>query len=211
MIESTYHPDWQNNRIKFILSKYPESFFKGKSILELGPYNGYIGAYFQSIGATVHSVEGRMDNVYSIREKYPDLSVECTDLDTQEWLWGDYDIIINFGLYYHLQNHHKEHLINCTKHCKLMFFETVIYDSSDPEIYFKHEDGADQSMSLIGGTPTTSYIENLLSSEKVEFEKFSDSSLNGNGHYYDWPDTNSKIYSGWSRRFWIVDVNKQLI
>ena len=44
MKQTTYHPDWQINRINFILSKYPKEFFKGKRILEVGAYNGYIGA-----------------------------------------------------------------------------------------------------------------------------------------------------------------------
>jgi hypothetical protein len=58
--ETSYHPNWQTNRINFILSKYPKEFFKGKRILELGAYNGFIGAYFNSLGAEVHCVEGRV-------------------------------------------------------------------------------------------------------------------------------------------------------
>lgn len=202
--ETNYHPDWQKNRIKFILSKYPIDFFKGKRILELGAFNGYIGAYFESIGANVHCVEGRQSNVDRIKNDYPNVTVECANLDTKDWNWGHYDIIINFGLYYHLENFHREHLQNCINNCDLMFFETVIHDSFDSEIFFRQESGDDQSLTPIGGNPSTSYVENIFKENSIKYEKFCDSDLNGGPHKYDWIDTNSKIHDGHNRRFWIV-------
>jgi hypothetical protein len=205
MIKNTgYHPDWQNNRINFILSKYPKEFFNGKRILELGAHNGYIGAYFSTLGSVVHCVEGRIENVENIKRDYPNVTAEVGNLDTPEWKWGHYDIIINFGLYYHLEYFHREHLNNCITNCDLMFFETVIYDSFEPEIYFRRESGNDQSLTPIGGTPSTSYIENILNKCSIKYTKFTDSSLNGNNHHYNWPDTGNKIFDGFSRRFWIV-------
>ena len=56
---SLYHSSWQQNRIDFMVSKYSKDFFAGKKILELGAYNGYIGAYFNTLGAEVHCLEGR--------------------------------------------------------------------------------------------------------------------------------------------------------
>lgn len=204
LTETTYHPEWQKNRIKFILSKYPKEFFENKKILELGSFNGYIGAYFQDLGAQVHCIEGRQDNVLNIKNNYPQVTVECFDLDTSEWVWGRWDIIINFGLYYHLENYHKEHLINCINNCDLMFFESVIYDSNDSIIYSREESGNDQSLGLTGGTPSTSYIEDIFKSQQIEYTKYSDSKLNGNGHLYDWPDTGNDIYNPIARRFWIT-------
>jgi hypothetical protein len=202
--ETSYHPDWQKNRIDFILSKYPKEFFQGKRILELGAFNGYIGAYFESLGATVHCVEGRQDNVDRIKSDYPQVTSECFNLDSPEWNWGHYDIIINFGLYYHLENFHKEHLENCVNNCDLMFFETVVYDSNESEIFFRQEAGNDQSLSPIGGTPSTSYVENIFETKNIKHTKFTDRSLNAYEHHYDWPDTGNKVFNQWSRRFWIV-------
>jgi hypothetical protein len=205
MKQTTYHPEWQNNRINFILSKYPKEFFKGKRILEVGAYNGYIGAYFNSLGAEVHCLEGRLQNVNNIKNDYPFLNTELADLDTPDWKWGHYDIIINFGLYYHLEKYHKEHLENCINNCDLMFFESVIYDSFEDEIYFRQEEGWDQSLSTIGGNPSTSYVENIFKQYPIKYEKFCDSSLNGAPHKYDWIDSNSKILDGYYRRFWIIN------
>ncbi len=170
MKKTTYHADWQINRINFILSKYPKEFFKGKRILEVGAYNGYIGAYFNALGAEVHCLEGRVENVVNIKNDYPQITAEVANLDSPDWNWGHWDIIINFGLYYHLEKFHKEHLQNCINNCDLMYFETVIYDSSESEIYFRNEVGDDQSLTYIGGTPSTSYVENILKETNVQYK-----------------------------------------
>ena len=204
MKKTSYHPDWQVNRINFILSKYPADFFKGKRILELGAYNGYIGAYFSALGAEVHCVEGRQENVDKIKKDYPNVTVECADLDTSIWNFGKWDIIINFGLVYHLEKFHKEHLINCINNCDLMFFESVIYDSFKPELYFRNENGDDQSLTNKGGTPSTSYVENIFKELGTEYTKYSDLSLNNWEHKYNWPNTVFKVFNQFWRRFWIV-------
>ena len=82
MKKTTYHADWQINRINFIVSKYPKEFFKGKRILEVGAYNGYIGAYFNALGAEVHCLEGRIENVINIKNDYPNITAEVADLDS---------------------------------------------------------------------------------------------------------------------------------
>ena len=205
--ETTYHADWQVNRINFILSKYPTEFFKGKRILELGAFNGYIGAYFSALGAEVHCIDGRPENVNNIKRDYPNVTAEVGNLDTTEWNWGYYDIIINFGLYYHLQNFHKEHLTNCINNCDLMFFESVIYDSFEDEIYFRAEEGTDQSLSGYGGTPSTLYVENILNANDANYTKYTNSELNYGGHHYDWVDLNSKSLHEAARRFWIIKNN----
>lgn len=202
---SEYYSDWQNNRINFILSKYPKEFFKGKRILELGAHNGYIGAYFSTLGAEVHCIEGREENVEYIKRTYPMVSVEMTDLDVENWDFGKWDIIINFGLFYHLEKFHKEHLKNCINNCDLMFFESVIYDSFKSEIYFRNESGKDQSLSDVGGTPTTSYVEDIFKEFNVNYTKYSNKELNA-GHHYNWIDTGNNIFDPYARRFWIVEI-----
>jgi predicted RNA methylase len=203
--DSNYHQSWQVNRIDFILSKYPEEFFRGKRILELGAYNGYIGARLALMGAEVHCVEGRPENVANIKNDYPQVTAEVANLDSPEWKWGKWDIIINFGLYYHLENYHKEHLKNCIDNCDLMFFETVVFDSFKSEIHFRHEEGDDQSLSTLGGAPSTSFVEDIFKESGVSFVKYTDESLNNFEHKYDWPDTGFRIPNGFTRRFWIVN------
>jgi hypothetical protein len=206
-VPSQYHADWQNRRIGFMLGLYGKEFFRNKTILELGSYNGYIGNYFaENCDSIVTSVEGRQQNVDQIKIHYPMVNAVCADLDTPDWDFGDYDIIINYGLCYHLQNYHQEHLINCLDHCNFMFFETVVFDSFESEIFFNVEDGDDQSLSGVGGTPSTSFIENIFRDYDCDFIKYCDRRL---GYKYDWPDGNSKQHSGFYRRLWTVDMTHQ--
>lgn len=205
-IITTYHPEWQTNRLQFMVDTYTPDFFRGKKILELGSCNGYIGACMQELGATVLSVEGREENVKQIKEQFPNLPCVCMDLDVSEWSLGSWDIIINFGLYYHLQYNHEAHLKNCIRHCDMMFFESVIHDKYEPMIFFRNEIGFDQSMTGVGGAPTTSYVENIFKEMNVFYVKLTDARLNGNLHRYDWIDRNSGIEDGFARRFWIVNT-----
>jgi len=201
---SWYYSQWQNARLEFIMSKYSPDFFKGKYILELGACNAFFSNYFKSLGAKVLAIEGREENIQKIKEQYPELEVQQADLDSPNWSWGKFDIIINFGLYYHLEKFHKEHLKNCIDNCDLMFFESVIYDSNESEIYFREEEGYDQSLTLLGGTPSTSYVENIFKNSNKDYKIFKNKELNGEFHHYDWEDKNTKILDPFSRRFWIV-------
>jgi hypothetical protein len=206
MKQTEYHSEWQNSRIKFILDLYEPEFFKSKKILELGAYNGYIGNYFAEVlGAEVTSVEGRQQNVSRMKEDYPLLNVECCDLDTDEWNFGKHDIIINFGLFYHLEKYHEQHLINCINNSRLMFFETVIHDSYESEIFFRTENGGDQSLTCRGGAPSTSYVENIFKKVNCKYKKYTDSKLNGGPHHYDWEDKDTRVEDQFARRFWIVE------
>ena len=208
MNKSTYHEEWQENRLKFILSNFKPDFFYNKKILELGAFNGFFSNYFESIGSHVFIYEGRHENVNNIKNTYPNLkNVYQKDLDVSDWNLGEFDIIINFGLYYHFEKNHKNHLINCIKNCNLLFFETVIYDSFDDEIYYRNEEGLDQSLSNVGGTPTTTFVENIFKSSEVNYTKYANKELNGGTHHYDWIDSDSKKYDEFSRRFWIVNKN----
>ena len=206
-MHDNYHPEWQRNRINYLIGHYGKDYFKNKTVLELAPCNGFIGNALYELGATVTQAEGRQGNVDYIKSKYPHLSVFQKDLDTADWELGKYDIIINFGLMYHLQNHHKELLENCIKNCSDLILESVIFNSDDAEIYFREESGFDQSLSGIGGTPSTAYIENILKEHGVLYEKHVTSKLNGNNHHYDWPDTNAKILNIWARRLWTIKTN----
>lgn len=202
MIE--YHDGWQLNRINWILNKYPKEFWKDKTVLELAPFNGVIGNYFSNLGAEVLGVEGRVENISNISKKFQEYNIIEGNLDSPDWPYGKFDIIFNFGLFYHLERFHEENLTNCIKNCNLLLFESVIFDSQYPELYQTVESGGDQSLSGIGNTPSTSYIENILKKNNCTFSRYSDKELNCASQKYSWLEEHKRVYYNNHRRMWIV-------
>jgi hypothetical protein len=64
--------------------------------------------------------------------------------------------------------------------------------------------GDDQSLTSIGGTPSTSYVESIIKETNSGYKKYTDPFLNNFEHKYDWPDTGFKVFNQFHRRFWIV-------
>lgn len=201
---SDYWGRWQKSRVLFLIDLFGEEFFEGKTILELGAYNGWIGDCFHQLGAKVTCIDGRKQNADQIKDRYPHLTTHLADLDTAEWTWGDYDIIINFGLIYHLEKYHKEHIKNCVKHSKMLFLESVILDSAESEICYCREAGRDQSLTDRGGYPSRKYIEDIFEECGVRYTIHNDAKLNAEPHQYDWIETDNKEIGFAQRRFWIV-------
>lgn len=215
-----YNDNWQLYRLDFILSRYPESFWKDKTVLELGAHNGYFGSKFQEYGAKVKCVEGRESNVKAMKDFHKNLDIELYDLDTQEWPWGHYDVIINFGLYYHLATYHKEHIKNCIENCDLMFFETRVVEAPGPALFYRLESGEDQAMpeNNYAGTPTTNFVEAIFRNNQAKYELILDKKLNPDGsekQNYLWKEDfhddwrNLQFAPTEKRRFWIVNGNRK--
>jgi hypothetical protein len=204
IITDDYHPEWQMNRIKYILKNYPDTFWKDKKVLELGSFNGVIGNHFRRLGANVLSIEGRMDNVNNIKKSFPELNIIQSDLDTKGWHFGKFDVIINFGLIYHLENYHNENIINCINNCEILFLETVVYDSDESTKFRNNEGGIDQSLSDVAYIPTRKYIEEIFEKLNISYTIHNNPEINGGGHYYDWIENNSGTSTGCNRRFWII-------
>lgn len=200
-----FHFYWQEARVKFVLKLFEEEYFKNKTVLELAPCNGYIGNEFLKLGSIVTGIEGRQEHCDVMKEEVPGMTIICADLDTPDWPWGRFDVIINWGLYYHLEKYHRDHLINCIKNCDLLLFESVIYDSPNPELIFRDEIGPEQSLSDKGGSPSTSYMENIFKECNKKFTKYSPLELSVGGHDYTWEDgTYLNEQPVIRRRFWVV-------
>lgn len=201
-----YHGSWQQNRINYVVNKFGKDFFLGKTILELGSYNGVIGNAFQEMGGLVTAVEGRTENVRNISQRFPHLKVINQNLDSPTWEYGHYDIIINWGLLYHLEFFSEEHLNNCLHNSNLCFLESVIFDSNEDMLNRVDENNKDddQTLSDFGNYPTESWVENRIKKCNKTFEKVCDQSLNAKGHHYDWISKNSKILDRYSRRMWFI-------
>ena len=209
LFESNYQKEWQNSRVKFIIDKYGKWFFNKLNILELAPFNGAIGNYFHNLGARLTLIEGNKENCDYIRKNYPHLNLIKADLTKKEWDYGYFDIIINFGIFYHLPFNHKEFLDNCLTNCDLMFLETEVFDTDDKEeFYIKIESGPSQSIHGSAEIKSSLWIEDYIKKNGFYFKRFDDKKINAISHTYDWKEENSKCYKGaGNRRFYIIAKN----
>lgn len=206
-----YHTDWQRRRVNFILNKYDKSFFAGKKILELGAYNGAIGIYFSLLGSNVTIVEGRRENYDLIPKNIDNVNVVLANVDLPIWEFEYYDIIIHFGLLYHLEYFFEPHLINCCNNCDMLFLESEVISGTKDHIMMG-EIGNDQSLTQNGIKPNGKYIESILTDCGFNFIRHDSNKLNSKPHFYDWPDnmTGPEYIMG-RRRFWIANKQKKYI
>ena len=160
--------DWQTKRIRYILKLYGADFFKNKKVLELGSYQGGVTKILHNLGANVTGVEGLEENITFCRSKYPNITFIKCDLDTDEFLEkceNHYDIVIHWGLLYHLKDQ-EQSIRNCSKITNTLFLETLVTNSTDKDCYTVAEKnvwGTDQSINNLGTRSSITYIEHLLS------------------------------------------------
>ncbi|MAF95195.1 MAG: hypothetical protein CMM60_05530, partial [Rhodospirillaceae bacterium] len=102
-----HYVEWRMKRIDKILELFGFDYFDGKRILELGGGHGDIGAFFAELGAEVLCLEGKQTNADFAKLKHRKIKnfkcVQC-NLEKDFEKFGRFDLIINFGLLYHIKN-----------------------------------------------------------------------------------------------------------
>jgi SAM-dependent methyltransferase len=208
-----FHPSyygWRVTRCNKMLEIYGVDYFKGKKILELGAGHGDIGAFFAELGAQVLCLEGRIQNVNFARLKHhkiENIKFEQFNLENDFSHFGRFDVIINFGLIYHLKNV-DAHLKCCFATANEIILETVVCDSTDPhKIFFLAErrEVDEDSLDGIGSRPSPFYIERIAAENNFDFTRCFTPDLNYTHQFsYDWKHKNDNQISDdfILRRFW---------
>lgn len=222
MFNDSVYSEWREKRINFLVEHFGEKFFKGKKILELGCGYGHISNYFHGLGAKASCSDVRVGNIEFAQKQFPHLESRVVDINT-EWPYkeNEFDIIIHFGVLYHLDCDLLEHfkkLERSTK--KWLLLETEVVDSDDPQkcLRVKEKDQRDQSKSGFGVRPSPAMVEKLLSDVGFRSQMQKSSELNCHVGWYDWTPMNdgswTKKRPGSSsasvpkdgvRRFWICE------
>ena len=211
------YDDWKVKRINKLLDIYDIDWFKGKRILELGCGHGDIGAFLATLGSEVVALDGRLKNVNFAKLKHKNVeNFHCIKFNLEHNFteFGRFDLLINFGLLYHLKNVDK-HLENCFKTSDDILFETVVCDSVDPQkIFFCEENNYvnEESLEGIGSRPSPFYIERFAKENNFEVVRYFDSDLNsGNQFLYNWEHKNDERQGDdfKLRRFWRFVKRKQ--
>jgi SAM-dependent methyltransferase len=174
--------------------------------LELGCGYADIGNMFYELGSIVTSSDVRKEHLDNVTQKYPNIKTLLIDGDNDS-IKDKYDIILHWGLLYHLKEI-EIHLEKISQKCDVLLLETEVSDSDDKEFYQStDENGDDQAYNGKGIRPSPAYVEHLLEKNGFQFKLIKDSILNSTFHCYDWDISNSKKWSHGLRRFWICWKN----
>jgi len=204
-----HYLEWRTNRIVKLEQIFGSNFFRGKTVLEVGAGTGLVGKVLRDdFGADVTFTEGRPELLKIIKENNPTARVEMINHECVWDLNERFDVIIHWGLLYHLDHWRQD--LECTiKHLDLggiLSLESEVMDSDKEQelkiIEMKSQD--DQSLFGVGTRPSSITIEKQLKALNLEFNRYDDADLNTSFHHYDWISENSLKYQNGQRRFWIA-------
>ena len=201
-----HYKDWRKRRFDKIISIFGEDFFKDKTMLELGAGFGENGRMFQDLGAKVTYAEARKEHLDVLLERDSNAKIIVLDQDKIWNLNRKFDIVLHWGVLYHIDNW-KQDLFCATNHSDLIFLESIVCASDDPNYEIKlHEEGYDQAINNVGSRPSAAMVEAHVKSLGYSFTRYDDSSLNSSFHIYDWvvSETDTRDIGMGCRRFWIL-------
>ena len=203
---SSHYINWRMSRMNGVKKYISPEYFKSKTLLELGCGYADVGNMFSELGAIVTSSDARNEHLGNVNQRYPHIKTLLIDGDNDSII-EKYDIILHWGLLYHL-NEIELHLEKLSQKCDVLLLETEVSDSDDPTFYIStNEGGYDQAFNKNGIRPSQSYVENVLTKNGFQFKLIKDSILNSSFHCYDWDITNSNGWRDGLRRFWICWKN----
>ncbi|MBL1173896.1 FkbM family methyltransferase [Pantanalinema sp. GBBB05] len=138
----------------------------GKTVLEVGAGIGLHTQFFEDLGCSVLTTDGRPENVIEIRRRYPYRQTQVLDLETTTDLTslGTFDIIYCYGTLYHLSQPEPA-LKAMAQVCReLILLETCVTPGNTLDINPITENLHDlnQAYSGIGCRPTRPWVMAML-------------------------------------------------
>jgi len=220
--DMSHYVAWDCSRIEAIKRYYPKNFFVGKKVLEVGCGWAAIGNAMHQLGADVTVSDARAEHIEEVRKRYPHLKTHVYDLEyskKDDWNFPEekYDIIIHFGVLYHLSNP-VENLKFISDRCDYLIIETEVLDSKDSNLVnlvkeepLKWKDGAwGNAFSGIGSKPSYGLVESTLEKNGMIVTKAPNPELlNAADHKYDWIKKDTGQLNGVCQRaMWFCEKAK---
>ncbi|MGC1684272.1 MAG: class I SAM-dependent methyltransferase [Candidatus Acidiferrales bacterium] len=135
-----------------------------RTALDVGSGLGYFSGLLRTFGFEVSAVDGRQQNVEEARRRFPQIPFQrCDAQDITLRDLGKFDLILCFGLLYHLENPMLtvRHLRAMTK--QLLLIEAVIYPGEQPIMALVDEGPTeDQGLNHVAFYPTEACLVKML-------------------------------------------------
>jgi len=209
--EILHYPDWQINRISYLIENYNQYFRSSNTLVNMGALFGdlsfLVSKQFPQIKCL--NEEGRVENFIDGSKRFPEfewklINYESCDLTSL----SKGDIVLNMGLFYHLSvKRAKEVFLTSIKRAnKIVFFETEVLDCDDEDCFLETPGNTDRAQGLVNLEikPSIPYINHILTDAGYNFDFIESAKLNGHGHTYDWTIKNTKKYTPMKRKMWII-------
>lgn len=208
---------WRETRMNKLISLFGED-WSGKKVLELACAYGNIGLHLKSLGADVTFADARQNHLDIVLSKDPTAKTLLIDQDTDWQINQQFDIVLHFGVLYHLDNWRRD-LSNAILHTKILVLESAVVDSDKEYEYklFEEDEDGENAFNSIGTMVSAVTIENHLQGLNCTLRRFDDEDLNTNWFNYTWKTSNpdlsniaissyedKPLYGG--RRFWLVTL-----
>jgi SAM-dependent methyltransferase len=132
----------------------------GKRVLDVGCGVGHLAQSFLRWGCEVVCVDGREENIASLRSRYPGLEAHVADVQTDPLTrYGRFDVVFCYGLLYHLANP-LAGLRNIVSACSdLLLLETLVCDCARPALCLVDEPKTyNQALDFLACRPSPGYV-----------------------------------------------------
>ena len=135
-----------------------------KSAADIGCGLGYFSGFLSSLGFQVTAVDGREENAQEAKRRFPEINFLTGNAEDLALLGlGTYDLVLCFGLLYHLENPFRaiRHLANITS--KVILIESMCAPGTEASLQLLDEyHGDDQGLNYVAFYPTESCLVKML-------------------------------------------------
>ncbi len=131
-----------------------------RTALDVGCGVGYFSAFLRDAGFQVTAVDGREENVTEARARHPGIEFHTYDAeDPQLTALGSFDLVLAFGLLYHLENPFRAVRNLRAATGKLLLIESLFVPGEAPALLLLDEYAVeDQSLRTVSCYPTEGAI-----------------------------------------------------
>jgi FkbM family methyltransferase len=135
-----------------------------KTALDAGAGVGFFSQTLADCGLSVRGFDGRAENVAEARKRFPHIAFEQADLQDHSILaMGKFDLVLCFGLLYHLENPllAVRHLRSLTEKCLLL--ESMCVPDDKPSMLLREEPSEfDQGLTDLACYPSEDSLTKML-------------------------------------------------
>ncbi len=201
------YAEWTRRRVAKLVQILGKEWFPGKRVLDVGAGHGMNGKAVIDLGADVLFTDARQHHVDVLKKD--GYNAEVMDNEKEWTVQGQFDLILHWGLLYHVDNWKQD--VRCAlERTPLLCLETLIGLGNNPNEEVKVPElltTQDHAVSGIGTIMPAVVFENYVTSLGCTFQRYDDADLTVGGHHrYDW-DINvgvDYIDKRGQRRFWMI-------